>query len=280
MTIPGMKPTNVNGISLEVFDRGAGDPVLFIHGGMGDDCFAMLSESSLAEQFRLIHFHRRGWGNSELPPGTPVGYEQQAADCKAVLRHLGVEKAHLVGQSGGGNLILQIVKDYPECVHSLALAEPALSSIVDDAPEFAKVEEKMASRYEAGDIPGALTALLDELNGGDYRAVFDRNLPSGWFERWVQDAEMLLGYDLPGLSAWTFTGDDAARIHQPVLSITGANTRPYFRECHEMVQSWIPHAETAVVPDATHLMFETNPRGTAERLADFFSRYPIRLTQS
>ena len=100
MTWQAMQRTKINGMELEIRDRGSGEPVVFVHGGMGEECAAVLAEPALADRFRLIHYHRRGYGNSEAPKA-PVSISQQAADCRAVMRHLGVERAHCVGQSYG-----------------------------------------------------------------------------------------------------------------------------------------------------------------------------------
>src|SRR6185436_12646724 len=107
MTGPAMQRTKINGVELEIWDRGSGESVVFVHGSMGDECPAVLVEPALADQFRLIHYHRRGYGNSEAPKA-PVSISQQAADCKGVMRHLGVERAHCVGQSYGGAILLQM----------------------------------------------------------------------------------------------------------------------------------------------------------------------------
>jgi 3-oxoadipate enol-lactonase len=72
---------------------------------------------------------------------------------------------------------------------------------------------------------------------------------------------------------WAFTPEDAARIKQPVLNVVGVDTRPYFREAHETIREWIPQAENFELPNANHCMLQMNPRGAAERLADFFSRH-------
>jgi hypothetical protein len=44
---------------------------------------------------------------------------------------------------------------------------------------------------------------------------------------------------------------------------------------HRTIRSWIPQAESAVVPDSTHFMPHPAPRAVAERLAEFFSRHPM-----
>ena len=138
MTWQAMQRTEINGVELEISDSGSGEPVVFIHGAMGDECAAVLIEPALANAFHLIHYHRRGYGNSEAPTA-PVSIAQQAADCRAVMQHLSVERAHIAGQSYGGTILLQMALDFPDAVHSLALFEPALPSILGNSQAFSEV---------------------------------------------------------------------------------------------------------------------------------------------
>lgn len=275
MTLPPMQLTEINEVMLETLDRGSGEPVVFVHGSMGDECFAVLEEPVLTGSYRLIHYHRRGWGNSELPEA-PVSIPQQAADCKALLQHLGIERAHLVGQSYGAVISLQTVLDAPELVHSLCLLEPALPSVLSNSPEFGATAEKAGSLYISGDKTGAIDTFGRDVCGADFRAAFDQTLPPGNFDRWVADADAAFQSDFPALELWTFTGEDAARITQPVLNMRGANTTSYFQEIYVTLQTWLPHAENFVLPNATHAMLQTNPKGAAERLASFFSNHPLQ----
>lgn len=275
MKLPAMQSTTINGVALEVWDRGSGEPVVFVHGAMGDECYAVLAEPALADQYRLIHYHRRGWGNSQRLQA-PISIEQQATDCRAIMQELGVERAHLVGQSYGGVILLQMALDYSNAVHTLALLEPALPSVLLNKPEIAATFEVAESLYQAGDKTGAMTVFGQEVCGPDFRTVFDQTLPPDYLERWGADAETHLHRDSPALGEWTFTSEVAARITQPVLNIVGTATKSYFQEIHELLKTWLPHAENFVLPDATHCMLQMNPKGAAERLASFFSRHPIR----
>ena len=81
---------------------------------------------------------------------------------------------------------------------------------------------------------------------------------------------------MPALQAWRFTVEEAARITQPVLNVVGAHTTAYFRDVHETIRTWLPQAEHFVLPDASHAMLQTNPKGIAERLASFFSKHPLQ----
>jgi len=269
-----MDRTQINGVELEVRDRGSGEPVVFVHGAMADECAAVLTEPLFANQYRLIDYHRRGWGNSARLQA-PLSIEQQAADCGAVMHHLGVERAHLIGQSYGGAILLQMALDTPDAVHTLSLLEPALPSIVFNSPAFGAVMTKAASLFESGDTAGAMDAFGREVAGADYRTVFNQTLPPGYFERWVADGPTFFQYDGPALQPWTFTRATATQITQPVLNMRGVNTQPYFRECFETVQMWLSHAENFVLANSTHAMLQTNPKGAAERLASFMSGHRL-----
>jgi pimeloyl-ACP methyl ester carboxylesterase len=241
---------------------------------MGDELAAILTQPALADQYRLIDYHRRGYGCSECLK-MPVSIEQQSADCLAIMRHLGIERAHFSGQSYGGVIILQVARDAPEVVRTLALLEPALPSVMFNSAEFGALSAQIGPLYVSGDKAAAVEAFGQGVCGADYHAMFDRNLPSGWFERWVTDLDTVMQSDMPALQPWSFTGEDAARITQPVLNLRGASTVSYMREVHETVRTWLPQAETDVLPDATHAMTQTNPKGAAERLARFFASYKL-----
>lgn len=270
-----MQRTAIDGVQLEISVSGAGEPVVFVHGAMGDECAAVLVEPALTQRYRLIHYHRRGWGESE-PLTAPLTIEQQATDCLAVMRHLGVERAHLAGQSYGGVIVLQVALDAPEVVQSLALLEPALPAIAFSSPQFGTVMAKAVAQYQTGDKTGAMATFGQEVAGATYRTVFDQTLPLGYFDRWAASADTFFQHDAAALQPWAFTPAEAARITQPVLNMRGANTQPYFREMYETVQQWLPQAENVVLPNATHAMLQTNPRGAAERLASFFANHSLR----
>lgn len=50
---------------------------------------------------------------------------------------------------------------------------------------------------------------------------------------------------------------------------------PRFGETHRQLLAWLPHAEGYVLPGVTHFLQLENPRGMAEALAAFYSRYPL-----
>jgi len=95
---------NVDGAVLEYELVGAGDPVVLIHGALLAEAFAPLcAEPALTAHSQLVRYHRRGYAGSSRMVA-PFSIAQQAADCVAVLRHLGIERAHVVGHSSGGTI--------------------------------------------------------------------------------------------------------------------------------------------------------------------------------
>lgn len=264
----------VNGAGLEFRARGAGEPVVFVHGGMPDECEAAVGQPALVERYRVIDYHRRGYGRSELP-AEEVTIASQAADCAALLAHLGIDKAHFVGQSYGGVILLELSRTAPELMHSISLLEPALPSVLFEDAEFAEFYPKAVKLYEAGDKTGAVETFAVGVCGRDYRARFDRTLPSGYFDRWVGAADAMFAVDGPPLQSWSFTESDAARIARPVLNVVGAETAACFRTIHETVRRWLPEAERVEIPQATHGILQSNPELFAESLAEFLGRHPI-----
>ena len=93
------------------------------------DCFVpLLAEPLLADRYQLIRYHKRGWvGSTHTPP--PVSIGDHAADAAALLNHLGVPRAHIVGHSTGASIGAQLALDHPEKVHTLTMLEPTLVSL-------------------------------------------------------------------------------------------------------------------------------------------------------
>lgn len=275
MSVQAMHLVETNDTTFEVLDTGGGEPVVFIHGTGSIACHATLEQPLLRDRFRLLHNHRRGFGRSERG-NAPPGIQHEAADCREVLKHLNVDRAHFVGASAGAVVLLQYASDYPETLQSAALFEPPLSEILARYPEYVQSNQRAASLYQSGDLDGMVDAFLTEVEGPDYVQKFGAHLAPGWFQQMVAEVPTIAERELPALNSWTFGAEAAARITAPVLNVAGADSRPYFHDCYSQVQSWIPHAESVVLPDATHCMLVSKPRESAELLADFFSRHPIQ----
>jgi pimeloyl-ACP methyl ester carboxylesterase len=271
MFSPPMNKTNIDGLELELFDSsGSGDPVLFLHSSQ-DDWYWVIDQPILTENHRVILFHRRGYGRS-THEGLPLTLADHTADARAVLGHLGIERAHVAGLSFGGALVLQMAKDWPDSVHSLVLLEPGLLNHLAEYPQVLETSGKAQSLYDSGDKAGAITVFFEEVCGPNAWEV----LPEETFDRLVNNADTVFHSDDPALVQWEFGEDDARAISQPVLNVTGADTRPYFKEIHETVKQWFPQSEDVVIPDSQHSISIIQPERVAEVMVDFLARHRIQ----
>jgi pimeloyl-ACP methyl ester carboxylesterase len=118
----------VNGIDTYYEDEGTGVPVLFIHGGFGGAESALYWKASAfkgvlpLDRFRVVTYDRRGGGRSSFVRGH-YDLKDLAKDARELTRHLGIERAIIVGDSLGGMVAQRYALDYPENVESLVLVE-------------------------------------------------------------------------------------------------------------------------------------------------------------
>ena len=276
MSSKPMQLARVEGGELEFVVTGAGEPVLLIHGALIAEAYAPLcAEPALNSRYRLVRIHRRGYAGSS-PARAPFSLAEQAADCRALLRHLGIERAHIVGHSSGGVIALRLALDAPEVVHSLVLLEPTLLD-VPSGPLLKEALQPVLEQYGAGDKEGAADSFARWAIGSDYRAWLDRLIP-GAFQQVVGDADTFFGVELPSMQEWLFTRQEARRITQPVLVVVGAesaSTWPGWDEAQERLREWLPQTEPFVLAGANHALQERYPRGVAEAMAPFLARHPM-----
>jgi pimeloyl-ACP methyl ester carboxylesterase len=271
-----MERTAINGVELEYELQGSGEPVVLIHWGL---CAAwgepLMDEPALADSHRLLRYHRAGFAGSDRVHG-PIGIADHAAHCARLMGLLEIERGHIVGHSSSALIALQLALDFPEAVQTLALMEPARPTPpTEGQAEF--IREFVApaiESYRAGDKAAAVGTFAQGVFGPDYRVPLEKGLP-GAFEQAVADADAFFGQELPALQQWSFTEEDAKRVTQPVLAISGENTAQTFPERLELLVGWLPNVERFKLPNVTHLLHVQDPRGMAEGLAALYARHPV-----
>lgn len=270
-------------IELEYEIVGSGSPVVLVHAGVLAEWFEPLMNEPALSANRLIRYHRIGYAGSSRIAGA-VSLVDQAEHLRALMQHLGVERAHFVGHSSSGNILLQLALDTPDLVHSLVLLEPALLGVASGPQVAQTVLLPAVERYRNGDRAGAVDTFMRGVAGPAYQSVFDSRLP-GAFASAVADADTFFGQELPAVKDWIFNQEMASRITQPVLAVIGARSddvRPgeggshgVFSERQELLLSWLPNAEGFVLPEATHMLHLENPHDLADEMARFFASHPI-----
>lgn len=150
----------VNGLQLYYEIHGPADaaepPLMLLHGG-GDTIETSFGEvlPLLARRRRIVAFEQQGCGHTADIAERPFSFEQSADDTAALLRHLGIARADLVGFSNGGTIALQVAIRHPGVVRKLVListlfsragAEPGFWASMQ-APDIAMMPPELKAAY-------------------------------------------------------------------------------------------------------------------------------------
>ena len=112
----------INKIRMHYEVTGQGAPVLLINGLSAPSVGWALQVQALAPHFQVVTFDNRGVGATDLPPEPVYTTAQMADDAAALLRHLKIARAHVLGASMGGTIALELALRHPRLVRSLTLA--------------------------------------------------------------------------------------------------------------------------------------------------------------
>lgn len=112
---------SIDGVDLHYVERGAGRPLVFMHGagGMLDEFFTSPLADILSARYRVIVFDRPGFGHSTRPHAGLSGPSAQARLLRAALGRLGIERPIIVGHSWGGAMALAYAVEYPDALSAL-----------------------------------------------------------------------------------------------------------------------------------------------------------------
>jgi pimeloyl-ACP methyl ester carboxylesterase len=270
-----MKKAKINGVELEYEIKGSGEPVLLISPVLADGFVPLSSERALADRYRLILYHKRGWAGSTHTPA-PVSVADHVVDAAALLEHLDVPRAHIVGHSSGGAIALQMALDRPQIVHSVVLLEPSLLS-VPGAGTFLEKAGPALEKYAAGDHEEALEIFMSAVSGLDWKtcqALIEERIP-GAVAAALADVDTFFGIELPALTRWAFDASSAAAVSQPVLSVLGTETQPLWVEIAELLRSHLPWVEECRIEGVGHLLHIQRPEPVARGIAEFLARHAM-----
>jgi 3-oxoadipate enol-lactonase len=230
---------------------GSGNPLVLLHPGIMDSTIWDRLLPLLGER-RVVRFDRRGFGQS------PVATEefQALSDLVAVLDHLDVEQAHLVGNSMGGETSLALAVTAPERVASLTLLCPGVGGYPwpDPAPE----EEELYARYQAAKEARDVAALVEIGLGEWCRSGTDDYLTEQM--RRSTEADFLQGdLEQPNPEQW----DLLDTVTAPTTVIAGALDPADSLQASLDLAEKVPGAELVRL-DVDHLPQYRDPAAVAE----------------
>lgn len=116
-----------DGLRLHYHEAGAGEAVVLLHGGgPGASGWSNFGRNApvFAESFRTIVPDQPGFGRSTKLTEHPQYFRHSAEALLGLLDHLGIERAHLVGNSLGGGTAVRFALDHPDRAGRLVLMAP------------------------------------------------------------------------------------------------------------------------------------------------------------
>ena len=245
--MPTQSYIDVDGAQLYCEVAGAGPAVVLIHGftldtTMWDDQFM-----PLARHFQVVRYELRGFGRSTVPGATPYSHAQ---DLAALLDHLAIPQAVLVGLSKGGAVALDFALTYPSRTGALVLIDAVVGGY-RWSPAGAASDDLVFQVARADGIAAAKACWLAH----PIFAPAQRNPPVA-----ARLAEIVDRY-----SGWHFLNDDPERrltpravgrlaeLAMPTLVMVGEHDTPDFQHMADLLCRDLPHAQKYVVPDAGHM---------------------------
>jgi len=136
-------------VRLHYDETGQGAPVLFVHEFAGDHRSWEPQMRELGKRYRCIAYAARGYTPSDVPADKAAyTYQHVMRDCVAVLDHLKIEQAHIVGLSMGGYTTLQVALNHPGRVRSMVLAGTGSGSERAYTEQFHKNSQELALVFE------------------------------------------------------------------------------------------------------------------------------------
>jgi pimeloyl-ACP methyl ester carboxylesterase len=246
----------VDGTVLYYETMGAGEPLVLLHGGaidhrMWDDQFA-----GFARRFRVVRYDARGFGLSQSPFGTYRHYE----DFRALLRHLGIARAHLAGLSMGCRLAVDLAIAHPEMVSSLVLASPGISGYAFDTAESKAYMERIGAAFGRGDFAQAAEEFVRAWTDGPKRTP--AGTPPAVREKIKAMALATVRPDRDlgnGLELEPPAVGRLAEVRAPALVILGSLDMPDIHDIAKRISKQAPGARVKTMKGAAHMVNMEDP---------------------
>ena len=267
--------TTPDNVRLYYEEAGSGSPILFIHEFAGDHRNWELQMRYFSRRHRCITYSARGYKPSDVPPD-PVAYSYKhwASDAIAILDHLKIEKAHIVGLSMGGFTTIAIGMLYPQRALSLTAAgagsgseRKEIESFRKNALETAGIFETKGSEHVArtyGMGQARIPFLVKDPRGfEEFTAMFGEHDAKG-------SANTMRGFQGERPSLYDFEAE-MRKFTVPTLIVVGDEDEPCL-EPSFLMKHWIPTSGLVVFPKTGHVCNQEEPAMFNEAVADFIAR--------
>ena len=274
--------TEINETSLHYIECGEGDPVVLVHGTLGDYRSWISQMQPLSQNYKVISYSRRYHYPNPWPQDvSDFTVNIHAEDLAAFIQSLDLGKVHLIGHSYGAFTSLLVARDYPELVRSVTLGEPPVMSLLastshgesffQDFMKNAMVPSHRA--FQNGEIEEGVRLFINGVLGeGSYK-----NIPVLGHVSMLENARELMG-EMNGVSNAgielfpVFTCNDAEKITIPALLVEGERSPEMFGMIHDQLEQCFPKVDRAFIPAASHDLKVHEPPAFSDIVLSFLAR--------
>jgi pimeloyl-ACP methyl ester carboxylesterase len=256
---PEVKSIFINGDSIHYIDIGKGDPVVFVHGALGDYRTWRAQVESFANNYRVIAYSRRyAWPNQQtIIDSSKHAFTSHAKDLAEFLKKLNLEPAHLVGHSSGAYITLLAAIDHPELVRSLTLGEPPVMSLLPPpSPNDVNPFEKAVEAFANNEQEKAVSYFLSVVTGDN--SYFSRLSQSDREIMMMNTQEAMANITVENIMP-PITCNDLKRINCPVLLLGGGKSPSFLPFIINKMEPCLSNKEKATLPNTSHGLEYENP---------------------
>ena len=271
----------VNGVRLHYVEAGEGPLVVLLH-GFPEFWYSWRHQiPAIADAgYHVVAPDMRGYNRSEKPAGwRAYDAEHLAGDIAALIRHFGVEKAHVVGHDWGAAVAYLTAMEHPDVVERLAILNVPHPARMLAA--FRTVRQLRKSWYmfffqipflperllARGGFSFAKRSLRADSPGSFSDADIER-----YVEAWSQPGALtgMINYYRAALRQSPRKALERLNpISCPVLVIWGERDRYLGRELAQPDPKWVPNVRVERLSEATHWVQHDAPERVNELLTEF-----------
>jgi TolB protein len=258
-----LRTVTANGTELTYIERGAGPPIVLVHGQLSDFRFWKRLIEAADDRYRVIAYSRRYFFPNVSGRTLPQFQgPRDVPDLIAFIEALKLGPVHLIGHSAGGHTALLAAIERPDLVRSLVLAEGGF--LTQPGVENAGARASMQARalLESGQGERAVRTFIDAATG---EGTFDRMTTSE--RQALLDNRMALGAPLAPLKC-----DDVRRLQPPTMLVRGDSSPPFLQDAMQALAACLPAGERVTIPKASHDMYLDNPEAFNSAALQFIDR--------
>jgi pimeloyl-ACP methyl ester carboxylesterase len=255
-------------------ETGSGYPIVFVH-EFGSDCREWETQvRHFSRAYRCIAYNARGYPPSDVPNDlNQYGWEFSVDDIAAVMRGIGIDRAHIVGLSMGGYAALQFGLRHPGKASAIVAAGAGTGS----PPSLREAWLKEAPATARGFLERGIEAMAEEMGHSPTRIQLKHKDPRGWqdFMDHLRQhsargmSNTMARYQALRPSLHDFR-DRFAKMTTPVLLAVGDEDAPCI-ETNLMLKAAIPMAGLWMCPNTGHAINLEEPAAFNAQVESFLS---------